>query len=117
MGQQAKVLSAGVLIGKAHPERGEGAALGAALGALLLKELPPTRPPDLAARASSGTTADRSNDAARATPATLATCKDSTACFFELHVVTSDAVFRDTGTGHRRTGLLLPNTDWPSAGL
>ena len=117
MGQQAKVLSAGILVGKTHPERGEGAALGAALGALLLKELPPTRPPDLAARASSGTTADRSNDAARATPATLATCKDSTSCFFELHVVTGDAGFRDTGTGHRRTGLLLPNTDWPSAGL
>ena len=46
------------------PER--GAALGAALGAADLKDDPPARPPDLAAKASPGTVAEASRmEAAR----------------------------------------------------
>ncbi len=53
---------------KLHLERGTE---GADLGALLRKELPPTRPPDLAARASSGAAALSSRDAASAAAASF----------------------------------------------
>jgi hypothetical protein len=53
---------------KPHLERGTE---GADLGALLRKELPPTRPPDLAARASSGAAALSRRDAASAAAANL----------------------------------------------
>ena len=73
----------------AHLERGDGAALGTARGALLLKELPPTRPPDRAASASSGTAADKSSDAANAALASLATCEGSNSCLFWPQTVTA----------------------------
>ena len=92
----------------AHLERGAGAALGAARGALLLKELPPTRPPDRAASASSGTAADRSNDAANAALASLTTCKGSSSCFFCPHTVM--ALF-----GEYIAGLLLLKRMLPRA--
>lgn len=97
-------------------EPGAGDALGAALGALLLNELPPTRPPERAASASPGTVADSSNDAASAALASLATWKVSSSCFFWLHTVTAHAVFRHPPRGELAAGLLtfsevLPNTE------
>ena len=95
---------------KVYLDRGEGAALGAARGAVLLKELPPTRPPDRAARASSGTAADRSSDAANAALASLATCDGSSSCLFWPHTVVNVL-------GKHTAGLLLPlRRELPRAG-
>ena len=52
-----------------HLEPPERCGAGADRGALLLKELPPTRPPDRAARASPGTAAPSKIAAARAAAA------------------------------------------------
>ena len=93
----------------AHLERGDGAALGAARGALLLKELPPTRPPDRAASASSGTAADKRSDAANAALASLATCEGSSSCLFWPQTVT--ALF-----GKHSAGLLPFRREVPRRG-
>lgn len=97
-----------------HLDRGDGAALGAARGALLLNELPPTRPPDRAARASSGSAADNSREAASAAVAILATCRGSLSCLFALQTVYEGADFLDPPSGRLTAGLLplskvLPN--------
>lgn len=87
---EATALARWTLGRKTRLERG---ADGAERGALLLKELPPTRPPDLAASASSGSAAPRSREAASVAATGMASLAArgrsswaSWLCFWLLHL-------------------------------